>query len=219
MKWKHPRATAALAAAGVLVLVGPSPAEAHPFGDPQTVAISLDAQRARVVRINWRVGGPDDLTLLGVSFGLLPQERVKDDGNVDYLYSDPGVVSASPLFTSYLLDRITVTAGSQPCTGAVREVRALALKGATVDYTCAAPVTDATVAVRMLTDLNPAYRTLATGPGGERAVYSDDNDTHTWQLVGAGASGSTLLQLAAVVGALLALAAVAVVAWRKRVAA
>ncbi len=74
-------------AAAVLAL--PSPASAHPFGDPQTVSITPDEQRPDVVRVRWRVGGPDDLTLLGVSLGLLPADRILLDGAVDYRTTDP----------------------------------------------------------------------------------------------------------------------------------
>jgi hypothetical protein len=215
----HPRTllTLAVAAAGAVVLT-PSPAQAHPFGDPQTVTITRDDQRPDIVRVKWRVGGPDDLTLLGVSLGVLPADRVKPDGTVDYRYSDPGAVGASPSFPKYLLDRITVTAGAQECTGAVQPVEALALKGATADYTCPAPVTSARVGVRMLTDLNPAYKTLATGPDGERAVYQGADASHDWTLVGAPAASkgrSALVQLAAVLGALLIVAVAVILVVRR----
>ncbi|XVV13853.1 hypothetical protein ACQP2X_05715 [Actinoplanes sp. CA-131856] len=213
------RALVTLAVAGIAV-AAPSPAAAHPFGDPQTVAITLDEQRPEVVQVKWRVGGPDDLTLLGVTLGLLPEDRVKADGNVDYRYTDPGVVGASSKFADYFLRRIAVTDGTRECAGQVLEpIQALALKGATAEFACPSPVTSATVAVRMLTDLNPAYRTLATGPEGQRYVYEGGNESHAWTLVGArpaGGAKSAFTQLAAVIGALLAVVAAAVVLLRRR---
>ena len=206
------RALTALAVAGLATggaVLPAAPAAAHPFGDPQTVAVTADPQRPEVVHVKWRVGGPDDLTLLGIAFGLIPRERARTDGTVDYRYTDPGVVGAADAFPGYLLDRITVTDGTHPCPGTVEPVRALALKGAVADYTCPGPVATATVAVRMLTDLNPAYRTLATGPAGQRAVYEGTADTHAWTLIGAPAAGDTgrgrsaVVQLAAVLGGLL----------------
>ncbi|WP_432838157.1 hypothetical protein [Dactylosporangium sp. CA-092794] len=207
----------AFALAGVAIgsaVFTPTVAAAHPFGDPQTVDVALDAQRPEVVRVHWRVGGPDDLTLLGVSLGVLPQDRVRADGTVDYQYTDPDTVGASEQFAGYLLQRITVTAEGRSCAGAVeRPIRALGLKGATADYTCPGPVATATVAVRMLTDLNPAYKTLATGPAGQRTVYQGDNDSHDWTLTGppatdgAGLGRSAAVQLAAVIGGLLLAAA------------
>ncbi|WP_157240964.1 hypothetical protein [Catenuloplanes japonicus] len=192
-------------AAGTAVFT-PSPAVAHPFGDPQTVTVSADEARPEVVHVKWRVGGPDDLTVLGVQLGLLPADRVAADGTVDYRYEDPGVVGASALFTGYLLERITVSAdGGAPCTGTVAPVAAVALKGATAAYTCPAPVSTATVAVRTLTDLHPAYRTLATGPHGQRTVYENDNDTHDWAMTGVPGTSlgrSALVQLGAVIGGL-----------------
>ncbi|MEU4551995.1 hypothetical protein EV382_2402 [Micromonospora violae] len=169
-------------AAAVLAL--PSPAAAHPFGDPQTVSITPDEQRPDVVRVRWRVGGPDDLTLLGVSLGLLPADRILLDGAVDYRTTDPAVIASSEQFPAYLLKQITVTDGARPCLGAVAPLKALARTGATVDYTCPGSVDTVTVAVRMLTDLNPAYRAMATGPGGQRAVYGSGEDSHDWTLTG-----------------------------------
>ncbi|MGW5557708.1 hypothetical protein ACWER9_10845 [Micromonospora sp. NPDC003944] len=209
-------------AAAVLAL--PSPAAAHPFGDPQTVSITPDEQRPDVVRVRWRVGGPDDLTLLGVSLGLLPADRILLDGAVDYRTTDPALIASSEQFPAYLLKQITVTDGTRPCLGVVAPLKALARTGATVDYTCPGPVGTVTVAVRMLTDLNPAYRAMATGPGGQRAVYGSGEDSHDWTLAGgAPAVGSTTrgrsaaVQLAAVVGAaLLVTVGALLVSWRLR---
>ncbi|WP_433308978.1 hypothetical protein ACQP0U_19335 [Micromonospora sp. CA-269861] len=201
-----------LLAVTATVTAHPAPASAHPFGDPQTVSITRDEQRPEVVRVRWRVGGPDDLTLLGVSLGLLPPDRVLLDGAVDYRTTDPAVIASSELFSAYLLRQITVADGGRRCPGAVAESNALARAGATVDYTCPGPVDTATVAVRMLTDLNPAYRAMATGPAGQRAVYGSGEDSHDWALTGvpgAGSAGrgrSAAVQIVALVGAALVVA-------------
>ncbi|MEV6375148.1 hypothetical protein [Micromonospora musae] len=213
----------ALAAFAVTTAVtaAPVPAAAHPFGDPQTVDVARDEQRPDVVRVRWRVGGPDDLTLLGVSLGLLPKDRVLSDGNVDYQYTDPGLVGASEKFPAYLLERITVTAGGQPCVGSVEPPRALARAGATADFTCPGPVDTATVRMRMLTDLNSAYRALATGPNGQREVYDSVQESHDWVLTGGPAAQRTNLgrsaavQLAAVAAGALSVVIVALVLLRR----
>ncbi|MGW4681950.1 hypothetical protein ACWEOS_26090 [Micromonospora taraxaci] len=204
------------------VLALPSPAVAHPFGDPQTVSITPDEQRPDVVRVRWRVGGPDDLTLLGVSLGLLPADRVLLDGAVDYRTTDPAVLASSEQFPAYLLKQITVADGARQCVGAVAPLKALARAGATVDYTCPGPVGTVTVAVRMLTDLNPAYRAMATGPGGQRAVYGSGEDSHDWTLaggaptVGSSSRGrSAAVQLAAVLGGALLVAVGALLVSRR----
>ncbi|WP_430791459.1 LPXTG cell wall anchor domain-containing protein [Actinoplanes sp. G11-F43] len=212
------RMLAALAVIGAVVLA-PSPASAHPFGDPQTVVVSLDDQRPDVVRVRWRVGGPDDLTVLGMRLGLLPADRARADGTVDYRHTDPGVVGSSAEFAAYLLERITVGDGTRECAGVIEPVRALALKGATADFTCAGPVSEATVAVRMLTDLHPAYRTMATGPNGSRAVYDSGHDTHVWARATVSTGGGAPARIAAVLGVFLLLAAAVVVLRRRRVTA
>ncbi|MFC0528632.1 hypothetical protein [Phytohabitans kaempferiae] len=158
----------------------PAPAQAHPFGDPQTVAIAADPAHPEVVRVRWKVGGLDDLTLLGVSLGLLPQDRVLLDGAVFYEDADAAAIAPSGRFAAYLLDRITVTSGGTACAGTVEPPADLARSGATIGYTCPGPVGAVAVAVRTLTDLHPAYRTLASGPDGARAVYAADQESHDW---------------------------------------
>ncbi|GAB4049850.1 hypothetical protein [Catellatospora paridis] len=172
----------ALVALAATVLVPAAPAGAHPFGDPQTVAIAPDAVRPEVVHVRWKVGGVDDLTLLGVALGLLPQDRVMLDGAVFFHEEDAATIGPSGELTAYLLKQITVDSGGRACAGAVLPPGDLARTGVTIDYTCPGPVGTVAVAVRTLTDLNPAYRTMASGPGGTRAVYGADQPSHDWVL-------------------------------------
>ncbi|MEV4350936.1 hypothetical protein AB0J83_41295 [Actinoplanes sp. NPDC049596] len=188
------RLTALLLLLVVGALLPARPAAAHPFGDPQTVTVALDPARPDVVRIRWKVGGLDDLTLLGVALGVLPGDRVLLDGAVFYRPSDAAAIGPSAQLAAYLLKQITVTG----CTGAVRTPGDLAREGVTVDYACPAPVGRAAVTVRTLTDLNPAYQTLATGPGDQHAVYRDGEATHDWVLGDVAADESKLGRSAAV---------------------
>ncbi|WP_238006653.1 hypothetical protein KZZ52_46665 [Dactylosporangium sp. AC04546] len=200
----------------------PGTAAAHPFGDPQTVAVGLGDARPDVVRVRWRVGGLDDLTLLGVSLGILPKDRVMLDGAVFYRDADAAAIAPSPAFASYLLDRIVVSTGGRACPGTVQPVQDLAKRGVTVDFACPGPVGVASVAVRTLTDLHPAYQTLATGPDGQRTVYRQGAESHDWPLgdvpATPQASGSSaVIQLTAVIaGVLVAIAVVWLVARRMR---
>jgi hypothetical protein len=172
------RGVAFLAAVVAFVLVAaipPPAAQAHPFGDPQTVEISAEGE---VVRIRWRFGGADDLTLLAISLGLLPRSRVMLDGAVFPEESDVPTLAEADAFRDYLLDRIRVTG----CQGSVESTDDLADTGVVVAYACEASVDTAEVTVRMLADLHPAYRTMAVGPHGQRAVYDADNEVHDWTL-------------------------------------
>ncbi len=216
--------------AAVLVVIGGTPAQAHPFGDPQTVMISAADE---VVSVEWSVGGLDDLTLLGIELGVLPEDRVLLDGAIMFEDGDTAAVSASLELRDYLLDRITVESEGDPCSGEVVQVGDLAEESASLEFTCSGPVGTASVAVRMLTDLHPAYRTLATGPDGQRAVYESAADSHDWSLgaaqVAAPASSSdepataqqnvgrsAALQLGVVGGAVLLLGVVGALALRRR---
>jgi hypothetical protein len=194
-----------------LVLGTGGGANAHPFGDPQTATIAADGE---VVSVVWRVGAADDLTLLGVELGVLPEDRVMLDGAIDLVDGDAEAVAGSQELRAYLVDRIEVSAGGDGCAGSVVEVGDLVDDGARVEYTCPRAVDTARVTVRTLTDLHPAYRTLAKGPDGQRAVYESAADTHDWALRSGtgGAAGkdatkapddlgrSAALQLGAVLG-------------------
>lgn len=178
------RALAVLIAALVpLMTDAATPAQAHPFGDPQTIEVESAPSEPATVRVRWRAGGADDLTLLGVELGAIPADRVMMDGAVWYEDGDADLLAASPAFGDYLLDRVQVDDGATPCEGDVTALDLLGA-GATLTFRCPAPVTTATVTVQTLLDLHPAYRALATGPGGQRAVYDKDATSHDWSLTG-----------------------------------
>jgi hypothetical protein len=158
-------------------LVGPA-AQAHPLGDPQTLTLSLDAPDE--VRAVWRVGSQDDLTWLADDIGLLPPERVMLDGA---LVSEPGdadLLTASPRFDEYLLAHVRVGVGGAACAGRLTDKRDLWRDGAALLFTCPSPVTTARVEASVLTDLEAAYRTVATGPGGQTFTYDGSATAHDW---------------------------------------
>ncbi len=204
--------TAAIFIAAVCVAIGlstPAPAAAHPFGGPQTISIIVDKDQPQIVHIQWKVGAADDLTLLGVSLGLLRKDRVTPDGVAHVQPSDAAVVEGSDRLVTYLLRQIAVASGGRPCPGAVKPVHDLANWGVTIEYTCPDPVDTATVVVRTLTDLNSAYRTMAVGPNGQRAIYTSGEYSHDWRLGNASTTTnpqlgrSAVIQVSAVFGAVL----------------
>ncbi|MCR1786199.1 hypothetical protein KVF89_26950 [Nocardioides carbamazepini] len=206
---------------------------AHPFGDPQTVEIAADADDPAVVHVTWKVGAADDLTLLGIHLGVLPEDRVMLDGAITYDDGDAALVEQAPEVEEYLLEHVTVSAAGQACAGRVEATGDLIVDGADLVFACAEAPGLATVAVSTLTDLHPAYRTLATGPDGQHQVYGADAPSHDWSLgvagTGDGTTGgapreqslgtgsSAALQIGGVLGAVLLVAvAGAVVARRRR---
>ncbi|MDQ6523348.1 hypothetical protein RB608_07060 [Nocardioides sp. LHD-245] len=164
---------------------------AHPFGDPQTVEIAADAADPAVVHVTWKVGAADDLTLLGIHLGVLPEDRVMLDGAISYDDGDAALVEQAAEVQAYLLEHVTVSAAGQACTGRVEATGDLIADGADLVFACAEAPRVATVAVSTLTDLHPAYRTLATGPDGQHQVYGADAPSHDWTLGGTGGTGST----------------------------
>ncbi|WP_435204249.1 hypothetical protein [Micromonospora sp. bgisy143] len=100
---RWPRRVVISAAFTLTLLATAVPADAHPYGYPQTVAIAPDAARPDVVHLTWKPGAVDEMTVLGVHLGLLPQDRVLLDGAVDTRDTDATVLAASPLFADYLL--------------------------------------------------------------------------------------------------------------------
>lgn len=208
----------------------------HPFGDPQTVLVAAGSDPTQV-DVTWKVGAADDLTLLGIHLGLLPQDRVMLDGAISYDAGDAEAVTGSAELREYLLDHVAVRTGSD-CTGEVTRAGDLLQEGALLTFTCAGPVTEAEVQVTTLTDLHPAYRALATGPGDQHAVYEQGGDAHSWTVTAGSVTGSgpgaattgaaappptldtgasAALQLGGVVaGLLIVVGAVALVARRRR---
>jgi hypothetical protein len=161
---------------------------AHPFGDPQTLDVAPDATDPAVVHVTWKVGAADDLTLLGIHLDVLPEDRVMLDGAISYDAGDAALVADSAALADYALDHVLVGSAGARCQGAVAEVGDLVADGAELVFTCPGPVGAATVEVTTLTDLHPAYRTLATGPDGQHAVYGADHPVHDWALPSGGAA-------------------------------
>ncbi|MFG1648695.1 hypothetical protein ACGFIE_02115 [Micromonospora sp. NPDC049275] len=177
-----PRRVVIAVAFTVTLLAMAVPAGAHPYGYPQTVTVAADAARPEVVHLRWKAGGVDELTLLGVKLGLLPQDRVLLDGAISFQASDATVLASSAPFANYLLTQMTVSSDGHACAGTVDPPRDLAGSGVDVDYTCTGPVGVARVEVRMLSDLDQAYQTVATGPQGKRQVYGPGRYAHDWAL-------------------------------------
>lgn len=197
---------------------------AHPFGDPQTLGVSRDGADPAVVHVTWKVGAADDLTLLGIHLGVLPQDRVMLDGAVSYEPDDGAQVQDTPELAAYLLDHVTVTSDGAACEGEVHAVGDLVADGADIAFTCPQAPDAVAVGVSTLTDLHPAYRTLASGPDGQHEVYSLDDASHTWVLGSGGDAGpvstpggaGAALQIGGVLGAVLLLAAAGAVLARRR---
>ncbi|MFG2047531.1 hypothetical protein ACGFIW_08890 [Micromonospora sp. NPDC048935] len=194
---RWPRRVVISVAFTLTLLATAVPANAHPYGYPQTVTIAADAIRPEVVRLTWKAGGVDELTLLGVHLGLLPQDRVLLDGAVDTRDSDGTVLASSAQFATYLLRQITLSSDGHACAGTLGKASDPAASGVDVDYTCPAPVGVARIEIRMLSDLDPAYRTVATGPQGKRQVYGPDAYSHDWVLGGASATSAASVASAA----------------------
>jgi hypothetical protein len=168
-------------AAGLL----PAPAvQAHPFGDPQTAVVSATPDGVRVV---WNAT-PDDLAVLAGWIGAADGSgsiMVFEDGEFAPEESTtlPGVqLARAPQLADYLLERITVSAAGASCAGALLPVEDVETTGATLDFDCGGPVGSAEIRVATLTDIDPAYRTLATGPSGQRHPYAEATGAIGWTL-------------------------------------
>lgn len=214
---------AALVALPMLSLAVAPSAEAHPFGPPQTAEISADGDR---LTVRWGFGATDDISYLAAALDALPPERILLDGVVLYEAGDDELLTGSPTFEDYVFQHVTATRNGAPCTGEVEATDDLDEDGILVSFACAGGAGPVSVTVDMLTDLHPAYRTLATGPGGQRAVYAADAPTQDWDLdlTAASSSGddleeSAVRQIGAVLGGLALLAALGAggrLWWRRR---
>ena len=181
------RRLAGLAAATILAASGAigaaPPAVAHPLGTPQSVRLGAEGNQ---VWVNWSAA-TDDLTALGIHLGVLGPDRtfVDDQGvlvpeqSAEY---DAVLLARSPELARYLLEHIEVAQRGTHCRGRVSDTLQLTGSGARLLFSCAEAVDDVTVRVETLTDVDPAYRTLAASDNGERATYTVDSPEHRWEL-------------------------------------
>jgi hypothetical protein len=174
------------------VVVAGAPAQAHPFGEPQTARISAEGSQ---VIMRW-TSPPDDILVLGGAVGALPARREyvfemsPDDVPELVGPSDADLITSSPEVADYLADHLTVRQNGQVCEPDV-SLDELVEEGALVVFDCANPVEDVEVEITMLTDLHEAYRTVAVGEGGtepDRWLYTIDDPVQTWTF-GAGSGG------------------------------
>ena len=180
---------------GLLGGVPASPAAAHPFGDPQTLEIKPAAEG---VSVRWEAAA-DDLTSLALRLDVLdgPRSYVFRDGAMIPQKTQDGdaeLLAQAPELEAYLLSRIEVLAGETACTGALAPVEDLPADGALLEFSCPDAPGEVEVRARMLTDLHAAYRTLATGPGGQTHIFSVDSESNVFGLEDAVVDGPTAAQ-------------------------
>lgn len=220
---------AALTVAGVVLLSPATAAAAHPFGDPQRVELSPTATG---VRVEWSAT-VDDLAVLASWIGATDGSgsiMVYEDGVLapDESSELPGTqLAQAPQLADYLRERIEVSVDEVTCAGALLPVDDVEAEGATIDFDCGGPVEAVDVRVATLTDVDENYRTLATGPQGQRHAYAADTGTIRWSLPVTGAAPaatespaprgrSAAIQLGGIGLAGLALAGLGLVVRRRR---
>ncbi|WP_210649046.1 hypothetical protein [Nocardioides sp. SYSU D00065] len=226
------RGAAAAAVITAALVLGAGPAQAHPFGDPQTVEVSATPDG---VRVDW-AAAPDDVTALAAYVGVVGGSHVVVFEDGEYAEDQSSVAAGIRLaeepevLEAYLLEHIAVTVGGEDCAGSLEPVDNVQDTGAGLAFDCGGPVSSADVTVRMLTDIDPAYRTLATSEDGQRRVYTAADDTFTWRLgkppsasgepaqSGPDAAASAVRQLGAVAAGAALVALAAVVVRRRRTA-
>jgi hypothetical protein len=178
------RILAAAVAGPVLAVLAAAPAIAHPFGEPQTVVVSATADG---VRVAWSAE-QDDVTALAVHLGVVGGSHVMLFEDGEYVAEGSSVPAGvrlaeeSDVLESYLLAQVGVTADGAACAGALEPVSDVELDGAAVEFDCGGPVGTVDVRVATLVDLDPRYRILATGPAGQRHVYTSEHGTSAWVL-------------------------------------
>jgi hypothetical protein len=207
----------------VSVLAGtPAPAGAHPLGDPQTVHLAASGNE---VTARW-TAPPDDLLVLGSVTGVLADRR-------EYVFdlgaggepepvgdSDADKLTAASEVADYLREHITVTQDGRACPAEV-DLEDLVEDGAALVFTCDREIEAVEVGVTMLTDADPAYRTVAFADGGtvdggtEQQLYGSDTSSATWHFDADAASGEGWPMVAAIGGVLVLVVATSVVGLRR----
>ncbi|EGD43100.1 PE-PGRS family protein [Nocardioidaceae bacterium Broad-1] len=196
----------AVVAGFVLAATAGLPADAHPFGAPQTATI---AGTTSAPEVTWRFGATDDIAYLAVQVGALPPDRMTLDGVVLYESGDETALARSEAYADYVLDHILI----EGCDGSVEPGEDLIADGTTVTFDCPSPTSSTRIEIDMLTDLHPAYQTLASGPNGQKAAYAGDARSHGWSLDESRAAATGLSALVQLGGTLGVLALAGVAAW------
>lgn len=214
-------ALVAVVAAGLLAGAA-VPAAAHPFGPPPVGRLDADGRR---LVLRWEAA-PDDYLALAGALGVLPDRQVFFFEGTEPVAGPSGVapdeeqrLAAAPAFAAYLRDGTAVRQDGRPCPAEVAETAQLAERGVELVFTCPAPVREVDVEVRLLTDLHPAYRTVALAQGADpaRRLYTLDRPVHSWRFGAGGVGRATPLAAAALAVTLLGMAGAW--SWRRRAGA
>ena len=193
-----------LSLAAALVWLG-DPATAHPFGQPPQAVVTAEG---RDVTVRWQAP-PDDTRALGAAVGALPEGGTSvfefdDEGNaVQRDGADEAGFGDSPALREYLREHIDVSQEGSPCP--VEDVRAgdMLAQGATLTFTCPEIVSEAELAVTMLTDVHPAYRTVSyVGDASRGVLHTRDDPAQTLDFDGGGSGTPLVVPVAATVGVL-----------------
>lgn len=194
----RPLKVLAVVAGILLAATAAVPASAHPFGAPQTATI---AGTTGAPEVTWRFGATDDIAYLAMQVGALPPDRMTLDGVVLYEPGDETALARSEAYADYVLDHIRI----EGCDGSVKAGEDLIADGTTVTFDCPSPASATKIEIDMMTDLHPAYQTLASGPNGQKAAYAGTTRSHGWSLDESRAATtglSALLQLGGTLGAI-----------------
>lgn len=199
-------------------IVGAGSAAAHPFGPPPVADLRADG---RVLEVRWTAAA-DDVLALGYGAGVITdrpasldqQEGTPFGGGSSLAPADAAAIADSPEVAAHLLDRVAARQDGADCRGEVRTARDLVEDGAVLAFTCPEPVRRVDVELALLTDLHPAYRTVAVSADGQRALYTADDAVETWAF-GSPVGGGSMAVVGGA-GALVAAAGAGIVAWRRR---
>jgi hypothetical protein len=212
---------------GVLAVTAP-PAAAHPFGDPPVARVAATGD---TVTVRWSATA-DDVLALGFHVEAFPQRQVyvfDEDGQQlgpqDYgeLEAGEGVgdlptevppsqaelMAGSPEVRRYLLEHVTVRQDGRACPGQVVATDDFIDAGAELSFRCPDDVAEIELAVSMLNDLHPAYRTVVVPEQPATPAQTLHTDDEPARTITFGAPATPLADNAPILGA--AAAAVVVV--------
>lgn len=210
--WWLVRILVLVAAAGLGLVAVATEASAHPVGPPPVAKVVADGTK---VIVTWSAAD-DDLIALGVRTGALPRSSAAPD--------DPAVRAAvAESAAAYLGNHLSVAQGNQTCRLSEAATTALWDGGARLEFTCPGEVTEVSLRITALTDIDPAYRTVSVSTSGAGALHTATAPAHAIELTGkptdkatVGKAGSEVVLVAAGVGMALVLAGVGLAVLRRR---
>lgn len=172
---------------------GAGTATAHPFGPPQVAQLTAKGSE---LTVTWSASN-DDLFALRLHLEAVPESTtfVYQDGVAvpDDSVGEDAAFASLPEVESYFSEHVQVAQDGVACPGRPSEVAPGGNGDISLVFDCRKTVQQVDVTISTLTDVHPAYRTVARADSPadpDQQLYTDTTTSHRWTFGSAAQIGS-----------------------------